>query len=96
MSDKKDFFSKSFNKNKKDTSSILPLSARSDDSYLAKTPEAIVNETVKEIHSGELSRLTLDIPTELHRRIKIRATEKGMSMKDYAQSLFEKDLISEG
>ena len=81
MSDKKDFFSKSFNKNKKDTPSVA---------------EAIVNETVKEIHSGELSRLTLDIPTELHRRIKIRATEKGMSMKDYAQSLFEKDLISEG
>ena len=88
MSDKKDFFSKSFNKNKKDTPSVS--------SSLAKTPEAIVNETVKEIHSGELSRLTLDIPTELHRRIKIRATEKGMSMKDYAQSLFEKDLISEG
>ncbi len=81
MSDKKDFFSKSFNKNKKDTPSVQ---------------EAIVNETVKEIHSGELSRLTLDIPMELHRRIKIRATEKGMSMKDYAQSLFEKDLISEG
>lgn len=80
MSDKKDFFSKSFNKNKKDTPSVS---------------EAIVNETVKEIHSGELSRLTLDIPTELHRRIKIRATEKGMSMKDYAQSLFEKDLITE-
>lgn len=81
MSDKKDFFSKSFNKNKKATPSVQ---------------EAIVNETVKEIHSGELSRLTLDIPMELHRRIKIRATEKGMSMKDYAQSLFEKDLISEG
>ena len=88
MSDKKDFFSKSFNKNKKDTPSVS--------SSLAKASEAIVNETVKEIHSGELSRLTLDIPTELHRRIKIRATEKGMSMKDYAQSLFEKDLISEG
>ena len=88
MSDKKDFFSKSFNKNKKDTPSVV--------SSLTKTPEAIVNETVKEIHSGELSRLTLDIPTELHRRIKIRATEIGMSMKDYAQSLFEKDLISEG
>ena len=85
MSDKKDFFSKTFNKNKKEASSILPTGK--------PVAEAIVNETVKEIHSGDLSRLTLDIPQELHRRIKIRATEKGLSMKDYAVSLFEKDLL---
>ena len=85
MNDKKDFFSKSFNKNKKEASSTLPAGK--------PVAEAIVNETVKEIHSGDLSRLTLDIPQELHRRIKIRATEKGLSMKDYAVSLFEKDLL---
>ena len=85
MSDKKDFFSKSFNKNKKETLSVL--------SATKPISEALVNETVKEIHSGDLSRLTLDIPQELHRRIKIRATEKGLSMKDYAVSLFEKDLL---
>ncbi len=85
MSDKKDFFSKSFNKNKKETPSVLSTGK--------PVAEAIVNETVKEIHSGDLSRLTLDIPQELHRRIKIRATEKGLSMKDYAVSLFEKDLL---
>ena len=85
MSDKKDFFSKSFNKNKKETLAVL--------SATKPISEALVNETVKEIHSGDLSRLTLDIPQELHRRIKIRATEKGLSMKDYAVSLFEKDLL---
>lgn len=93
MSDKKDFFSKSFNKNKKE---ISPLQADSGAvlSTGKSVPEAIINETVKEIHAGELSRLTLDIPQELHRRIKIRATQKGLSMKDYAVSLFEKDLLS--
>ncbi|NJN35437.1 MAG: hypothetical protein HC817_15450 [Saprospiraceae bacterium] len=82
MSDKKDFFSKSFNKTK--ATAPPPV-----------VQEVIVNDTVKDIHGVKLARLTLDIPQDMHRRIKIRAAEKGMSMKEYAESLFEKDLMGE-
>lgn len=80
MSDKKNFFSKSFDKNKK--------------AIIEETPViADVNKTVKEIHQNDIARLTLDIPQALHRRVKIKATELGVSIKDYAISLFEKDLM---
>ncbi len=84
MSDKKDFFSKSLNQTKK---TILPSVSEMPD------PQAVVNTVVKEIQDGGIQRLTLDIPLELHRRIKIRAAERGMSIKDFAISLFEKDLL---
>ena len=84
MSDKKDFFSKSLNQSKK---TILPSVADIPD------PQTQVNAVVKEIQDGGIQRLTLDIPLELHRRIKIRAAERGMSIKDLAVSLFEKDLL---
>jgi hypothetical protein len=80
MSDKKDFFSKTFDKNKK-TIVAEPLT------------ESTVNKTVKEIHGNDIARLTLDIPQDLHRRVKIKATELGISIKDYAIGLFEKDLL---
>jgi hypothetical protein len=80
MSDKKDFFSKTFDKNKK--------------TIILETPdESTVNKTVKEIHNNAIARLTLDIPQDLHRSVKIKATELGISIKDYAISLFEKDLL---
>ncbi len=84
MSDKKDFFSKSLNQTKK---TILPSVSETPD------PQKVVNTVVKEIQDGGIQRLTLDIPLELHRRIKIRAAERGMSIKDFAISLFEKDLL---
>ncbi len=84
MSDKKDFFSKSLNQTKK---TILPSVSEVPD------PQTVVNTVVKEIQDGGIQRLTLDIPLELHRRIKIRAAERGMSIKDFAISLFEKDLL---
>lgn len=80
MSDKKSFFSKSFDKNKKEA-------------IVEPVVEPDVNKTVREIHNNDIARLTLDIPQDLHRRVKIKATEKGISIKDYAISLFEKDLL---
>ncbi len=86
MSDKKDFFSNSLNKTKK---ALIPDPSVSE----APDPQTQVNAVVKDIQVGGIQRLTLDIPLELHRRIKIRAAEKGMSIKDFAVSLFEKDLL---
>ena len=84
MSDKKDFFSKSLSQTKK---TIIPSVSETSD------PQMQVNTVIKEIQDGGIQRLTLDIPLELHRRIKIRAAERGMSIKDFAISLFEKDLL---
>lgn len=86
MSDKKDFFANSLNRTKK------TLVADPSVSEVAN-PQTQVNTVVKEIQDGSKQRLTLDIPLELHRRIKIRAAERGMSIKDFAISLFEKDLL---
>ena len=84
MSDKKDFFAKSLTKTKQTTT---PTVSEVPD------PQAQINTVVKEIQDGGVQRLTLDIPLELHRRVKIRAAERGMSIKDFAVSLFEKELL---
>lgn len=78
--DKKDFFAKSLTRTKKVEEAPAPM------------PQALINEKIREIHEAEVMRLTLDIPAEMHRRLKIRAAELGVSMKEYAASLFERDL----
>jgi hypothetical protein len=86
MSDKKDFFAKSLTKTK---TALIPT-------VLAEPtidPQTQINTVVKEIQDGGVQRLTLDIPLELHRRVKIRAAERGMSIKDFAVSIFEKELL---
>ena len=89
MSDKKDFFAKSLTKTK-------PTAIIADPSVpTVPDPQTVVNNVVKEIQDGGIQRLTLDIPLELHRRIKIRAAERGMSIKDFAVSLFEKEFLGQ-
>ena len=89
MSDKKDFFAKSLTKTK-------PVAIIADPSVpTVPDPQTVVNTVVKEIQDGGIQRLTLDIPLELHRRIKIRAAERGMSIKDFAVSLFEKEFLGQ-
>jgi hypothetical protein len=85
MSDKKDFFSKSLTKTK--AALITAAAVEPID------PQVQINTVIKEIQDGGVQRLTLDIPLELHRRIKIRAAERGMSIKDFAVSIFEKELL---
>ena len=87
MSDKKDFFAKSLTKIKPAITATPSVSEPIPD------PQTVVNTVVKEIQDGGIQRLTLDIPLELHRRIKIRAAERGMSIKDFAVSLFEKEFL---
>ena len=89
MSDKKDFFAKSLTKTKPTAIIATPSVSEAPD------PQTLVNTVVKEIQDGGIQRLTLDIPLELHRRIKIRAAERGMSIKDFAVSLFEKEFLGQ-
>lgn len=86
MSDKKDFFAKSLTKTK---TALMPTVAAEP----TIDPQTQINTVVKEIQDGGVQRLTLDIPLELHRRVKIRAAERGMSIKDFAVSIFEKELL---
>lgn len=87
MSDKKDFFAKSLTKTK---TTLLPTTLAPEPKI---DPQTQINTVVKEIQDGGVQRLTLDIPLELHRRVKIRAAERGMSIKDFAVSIFEKELL---
>ncbi len=40
----------------------------------------------------KLVRLTIDTPEQMHKKLKIRAIEKGISMRDYILQLLEKEL----
>lgn len=40
---------------------------------------------------SEEKTITIRIPKDLHRNIKIRAAQKGMSLKDYIVDLVQKD-----
>ena len=40
----------------------------------------------------KLVRLTIDTPEEMHKKLKIKSIEKGISMRDYILLLLEKEL----
>lgn len=51
-------------------------------------------KAVKKIHNntGEIVRVTLDIPLELHTEIKMLVAQKRITLRDYLLSLIRKDL----
>ena len=46
----------------------------------------------KEVQTEKLVRLTIDTPVSMHKRLKIKSIEVGVSMRDYILRLIEKDL----
>ena len=48
-----------------------------------KTPKPAVDKLV---------RLTIDTPVEMHKKLKIKSIEKGVSMRDYILELIHKEL----
>lgn len=50
------------------------------------TPKPPVQEKIK------LVRLTIDTPEGMHKRLKIKSIERGISMRDYILKLIEKEL----
>lgn len=48
-----------------------------------------VAEQPKEDQPGKMKRLTLDIPEKLHRAIKRKAVEEGVTMADLLRTLLE-------
>ena len=47
---------------------------------------------LKEEQPEKLVRLTIDTPEVMHKRLKIKSIEMGISMRDYILRLIEKDL----
>ena len=61
----------------------------------SKAPPASKNRSRSKPVAPEkekLVRLTIDTPERMHKRLKIRAIEKGISMRDYILQLLEKEL----
>jgi hypothetical protein len=51
-------------------------------------------KAVKKIHSntGEIVRVTLDIPQELHTEVKMLVAQKRVTLRDYLLSLIRQDM----
>ena len=65
--------------------------AKQADDWVEKAVPDKVKATKETIPIGPIKRLTLDIPEELHRRIKTRAVMEGDSMVNILRRLMEKE-----
>lgn len=56
--------------------------------------EIHTSETVekKEVKKVVLQKMTIEVPKELHKQIKIKVAQNGLKIKDYIIQLVEKDL----
>jgi len=43
----------------------------------------------------KLKRLIFDVPPELHRQVKVRAAERGMTMRSFVMRLLEREGITD-
>lgn len=55
------------------------------------TPPPTTPKTQNPIDSPKMKRLTLDIPEDLHRSIKLKAVTQGVSMVDLLRTLLEEN-----
>lgn len=63
--------------------------------WVANREGAEVVELPKENQPEKMKRLTLDIPEELHRAIKRKAVDEGVTMAELLRSLLEQHYSSE-
>lgn len=60
------------------------LTARSAESWVGGTAQ-------KTPSTASMSRLTLDLPTDLHRRLKVRCAERGERMAEAVRMILERE-----
>jgi predicted DNA binding CopG/RHH family protein len=60
-------------------------------SYGLRTPDTA--KIAKAMEEGE-GRIHVRVPEALHRRVKVRCAERGISLRDYVLQLLEKDGLS--
>ncbi len=65
---------------------VAPPKAKVVKAVAPKPKVKIVEEKVK------LVRMTIDTPEDMHKRLKIKSIERGISMRDYVLRLIEKEL----
>lgn len=53
------------------------------------TSETVEKQEVKKV---VLQKMTIEVPKELHKQIKIKVAQNGLKIKDYIIQLVEKDL----
>ena len=75
---------------------LLPKKIIQDDEVKKKVkaiekPKKVVKKE-KKTTPPKLVRLTIDTPEGMHRKLKIRSIESGLSMRDYVLRLIEKSL----
>lgn len=49
-------------------------------------------EEKKEVEKVVLQKMTIEVPKELHKQIKVKVAQNGLKIKDYIIQLVEKDL----
>ncbi len=84
-------------KDTKDVANKVAIIHKEEESeQKAKLKKEIVEKPVKakaeRKKTAKLVRLTIDTPESMHRKLKIKAIEKGVSMRDYILQLLEKEL----
>jgi hypothetical protein len=58
-------------------------------------PTTTLSKAAKKLQEGPPVRLVVDLPSALHRAVKLRAVERGMTIRDYVLELLAKDGVSE-
>jgi predicted HicB family RNase H-like nuclease len=66
-----------------------PRAHRASDNRTQRAEEWIQGAT-----PGKMKRFTIDVPEELHRRVRWHCMREGVSMANYVRGLLEKDLRS--
>ncbi len=74
---------------------ISKLTSDAPKRAVVKAPVAATDDAVSSIHrSGKAIRTSLDIPEDIHRRIKLLSVNRGISMKDLMLQFFVEGLES--
>lgn len=57
-----------------------------------KASQPVKKQAKKEIPKEKLVRMTIDTPEAMHKALKIKSIERGISLRDYILRLIEKEL----
>lgn len=68
---------------------LKPGVQKSADDWVAETPVATSTAIAEDTPPAIMKRLTIDIPMELHRTLKIKAATEGMKMADLVRRWIE-------
>lgn len=71
---------------------ITPKATEKAKPVESKTTSPATKSAKKVVEKEKLVRMTIDTPEHIHKKLKIRSVEKGISLRDYILRLIEKEL----